>query len=312
MIGPGEDQASSLRRLLGGSTLRSAVFLGGDAGVGQTALVAATATAMARLGHAVVVVDAQPHLRSGAGWFDLFPRGDLADVLYGERRLDDVLLHAAGGVSWLPAARLGPAAGRSAADVPVARALSELAARFDCVLLDVPADRADRWWPAAAGAGSVLLGSSTAQRSITAAYAALKLLALQVGQQRYLWWMARTAEPDAAEAAWQKVAQTARRFLQVRIDYGGAVPVDPMVPRAQRLRRPLAEAFPGSRAAAAGAALAGLLDRPVALGTDPSAAWRALLVGEPAFGADPAQNKRPQAPDPSPSSVSARTELVSR
>ena len=117
---------------------------------------------------------------------------------------------------------------------------------------------------------------------------------------------------DAAEAAWQKVALTARRFLQVRIDYGGAVPADPMVPRAQRLRRPLAEAFPGSRAAAAGAALAGLLDRPVALGTDPSAAWRALLVGEPAFGADPAQNMRAQAADSSPSSVSARTELVSR
>ncbi|MFN7425857.1 MAG: hypothetical protein ACK5T2_05365 [bacterium] len=299
MIGPGDDQASSLRRLLGGSTLRSALFIGGDAGIGQTALVAATAGAMARRGHAVLVVDAQPQLRSGAGWFGLFPRGDLAEALSGQRRLDEVLLHAAGGVTWVPAARLGPArlpaAVDPAAGAAVARTLSDLAVRFDCVLLDVPADRVERWWPAAAQAGTVLLGSTTVQRSVTAAYAALKMLALEVGQQRYLWWMARANDAGTAEAAWQKVAQTARRFLQVQVDYAGAVPVDPTVPRAERLHRPLAEAFPGSCAAAASAMLAERIDIPVPLPGAPEQAWQALLVGETARAVDPAQNARAEA-----------------
>ncbi|MCX7198101.1 MAG: hypothetical protein NTW37_09005 [Proteobacteria bacterium] len=298
MIGPCEDQASSLRRLLGGSTLRSALFIGGDAGIGQTALVAATAEVMARRGHAVLVVDAQPQLRSGAGWFGLSPRGDLAEALSGQRRLDEVLLHAAGGVTWVPAARLGPASASAAADPTVAvvaaaaaRALSDLAVRFDCVLVDVPADRVRRWWPAAAQAGSVLLGSTTAQRSVTAAYAALKMLALEVGQQRYLWWMARAADAGAAEAAWHKVAQTARRFLQVQVEYAGAMPVDPMVARAERLRRPLAEAFPGSLAAAASAMLAERLDVPMPLLGTPEQAWQALLLGESARAGEPAQNE---------------------
>lgn len=294
MIGPCEDQASSLRRLLGGSTLRSALFIGGDAGIGQTALVAATAEVMARRGHAVLVVDAQPQLRSGAGWFGLSPRGDLAEALSGQRRLDEVLLHAAGGVTWVPAARLGPATAFAAADpglaAAAARALSDLAVRFDCVLVDVPADRVRRWWPAAAQAGSVLLGSTTAQRSVTAAYAALKMLALEVGQQRYLWWMARAADAGAAEAAWHKVAQTARRFLQVQVDYAGAMPVDPMVARAERLRRPLAEAFPGSLTAAASAMLAERIDVPLPLPGTPEQAWQALLLGESAYAGEPAQN----------------------
>jgi len=299
MIGPCEDQASSLRRLLGGSTLRSALFIGGDAGIGQTALVAATAEVMARRGHAVLVVDAQPQLRSGAGWFGLSPRGDLAEALSGQRRLDEVLLHASGGVTWVPAARLGPATASAAADPAVAavaaaaaRALSDLAVRFDCVLVDVPADRVRRWWPAAAQAGSVLLGSTTAQRSVTAAYAALKMLALEVGQQRYLWWMARAADAGEAEAAWHKVAQTARRFLQVQVEYAGAMPVDPMVARAERLRRPLAEAFPGSLAAAASAMLAERLDVPMPLPGTPEQAWQALLLGESARAGEPAQNEK--------------------
>ena len=294
MIAPVEDQASSLRRLLGGSALRSALFIGGDAGIGQTALVAATADAMARRGHSVLVVDAQPQMRSGAGWFGLFPRGDLAEALSGQRRLDEVLLHASGGVTWVPAARLGPA-GPLPAPAPGAapaagRALSELASRFDCVLIDVPSDRVDRWWPAAAQAGSVLLGSTDAQRSVTAAYSALKMLAIEVGQQRYLWWMARAADANAAQSAWRKVAQTARRFLQVQVEYAGAVPADPMVPRAERLHRPLADVFPGSRAAAAGAALAGQLDVPMLLPGSPADAWRALLLGEAALDGVPAQN----------------------
>jgi len=300
-----EDQASSLRRLLGGSMLRSALFIGGDSGIGQTALVAGTAEAMARRGHAVLVVDGQPHLRSGAGWFGLSPRGDLAEALSGQRRLDEVLLHAAGGVTWAPAARLGPAGlaggGVDGAAEVADRVLGELSARFDCVLVDVPADRADRWWPAAAHAGAVLLGSTGAARSVTATYSALKMLALEVGQRRYLWWMGRAADPAAAEAAWGKVAQTARRFLQVRLDYAGAVPLDAGVPRAQRLRRPLSAVFPASPAAAACALLAEQLDLPVSAQSPPEApeaVWRGLLLGEAPLGPDPAQNRGGSVGDP--------------
>ncbi len=296
--GPVEDQAASLRRMLGGTTLRSALFIGGDAGIGQTALVAATAEALAQRGHAVLVVDGQPHLRSGAGWFGLRPRGDLGEALSGQRRLDEVLLYAAGGVTWVPAARLGHASAPGHGLAPVAgapeaasRVVSELAARFDCVLLDVPADRADRWWPSAACASAVLLGSTEAARSVTAAYSALKMLALEVGQQRYLWWIGRTADPAAAEAVWTKVAQTAQRFLQVRVGYAGAVPFDPVVPRAQRLRRSLASVFPASPAAAACALLAQQLDAPVPPQDAPEQAWRGLLLGEVPLEPVPAQNR---------------------
>lgn len=325
---PIEDQASSLRRLLGGTMLNSALFVGGDAGIGQTALVAGVAHAFARRGNAVLVIDAQPQLRSGARWFALAPRGDLADVLAGQRRLDEVLLHAAGGVTWVPAAKLrhtdgGPAAGAGAFDPKSAdRILVEFGRRFDTVLVDVPADRVGCWWPAAAFAGTVLLGSGEQQRSITAAYSVLKSLTSQVGQRRYLWWMARAADAAAAEASYLKVAQTARRFLHLPIEFAGVVPLDQAVPRSERLRRPLADAFPGSRAAAACAMLADRLDALPRAAEPAEVAWQGLLGLDREAASPPRQTDRGHGQalgramkttsNPTALSASGRTALVSR
>ena len=316
-----EDQAASLRRLLGGATLHSLLFIGGDSGTGQSALVANVAHAMAQGGQSVLVIDAQPQLRSGARWFGLSPRGDLAEAMAGKRRLDDLLLHAPGGVTWLPAARLSDAPGTGAQrpSGAQARVLAELAARFDTVLIDVPTDRVRHWTPAAAHAGAVLLGSSEAQRSITSTYSALKSLSWQNGQQRYLWWIARATASAPAEAAYRKVAQTAQRFLHMQLGFAGPVPADPMVGRAERMRRPVVEAFPASRYAAACAMLA------VRLSTLPRRSEAATLLWDGLLGFDPdpdasrtptdsrhSHSRSPDAAQPRPIGAPDRTELVSR
>ncbi|MBC7781538.1 MAG: hypothetical protein H7125_15705 [Proteobacteria bacterium] len=342
-----EDQAASLRRLFGGSTLNSVLLAGGDAGIGQTALVANVAHALAIRGHAVLVIDAQPQLRSGARWFSLTPRGDLGDALAGTRRLDEVMLQAPSGLSWLPAAQLrharghthegmggrgaiGPgspartdARGGAGPGASAERVVAELGTRFDTVLIDVPADRLAYWWPVAAHAGTVVLGSTEQQRSITAAYAALKSLAWQVGQQRYLWWIARAAGQASAEATYNKVAQTARRFLSLSLGFAGYIPADPMVGRAERLRRPLAQAFPSSPSAGACTRLA---ERLGTLPQDAQAAdllWQALVgieaqtLGNAALAAaaPPLPTLRgttDRAPDRMPIGARGRTALVSR
>jgi flagellar biosynthesis protein FlhG len=59
-----------------------------------------------------------------------------------------------------------------------------------------------------------------------------------------------------AEAAFAKLDGVARRFLPVRLDYAGWVPLDDAVPRAVRAQRPLVLDAPGSPAARALGALA--------------------------------------------------------
>jgi flagellar biosynthesis protein FlhG len=187
------------------------------------------------------------------------------------------------------------------------------------VLVDVPADRTQHWWSAAARAGAVLIGAGDTQRSVTAAYGTLKAVARRMGRQRYLWWAGRAVSEAAAAASYEKVAQTARRFLQVQLDYAGAVPADPVVARAERQRRPLVEAFPASAAHAACCALAAQLDALPRAGDPALILWQSLLGFEP--GVDTAVHAPgpERAPEPlaaatgtAPPRAPARTALVSR
>lgn len=275
------DQAHGLRRLFGGAGLRSLVYLSAAPGLGQTALAANVAHLLARHGASVLLLDAGASPRAAARWFAAVARADLADVLEGRRVLDEALLALPGGASLLPCGRWQP--GMAA----IASLLPDLAARFDTVLVDVPADRVPDWWPVAAHASAVAIGSGEDARTLTAGYSLLKRLAGHLGRQQYLWWIGRAASGATAAVAAGRIVRAARRFLDLPVELATSVREDATLDLALRQRRPLADAFPASPAAADFAALA---TRVLALpgSVQPAgAAWSALFDDEgavlPAF-----------------------------
>lgn len=268
------DQAQGLRRLFGGAGLRSLILLSASPGLGQTALAANVAHLIARSGASVLLLDAADSPRAAARWFASVARGDLADVLAGRRVLDEVLLAVPGGASLLPCGRWLPGT------PGIGRVLPDLAARFDTVLVDVPPGRVQDWWPVAAHAGAVAIGSGEDARSLTDGYSLLKRLSGRLGRQQYLWWIGRAASGATAAAASGRIVRAARRFLDLPVEVAMSVREDPALELALRQRRPLADAFPGSPAAADFAALA---TRVLALSgpAQPAgAAWSALLGDE--------------------------------
>ena len=274
MSEPSADQAQGLRRLFGGAGLRSLMLLGAAPGLGQTALAANLAHLLARDGGSVLLLDAQRSPRAAARWFAAGARGDLADVLAGRCVLDEVLLPAPGGASLLPCGRWQP--GVSA----IGPLLPDLAARFDTVLVDVPAERVHEWWPLAAHASAVAIGSGEAAPSLTAGYTLLKRLSARLGRQQYLWWIGRAASSATAATAGGRIVRAARRFLDLPVELAATVREDPAVELALRQRRALVDAFPGSPAAADFSVFAHRALRLPGSVQPAGAAWAALLDDE--------------------------------
>ncbi|MFN7751248.1 MAG: MinD/ParA family protein [Pseudomonadota bacterium] len=277
------DQAQGLRRLFGGAGLRSLVFLSASSALGQTALAANVAHLLARHGGSVLLLDASGSSRAAARWFASVSRGDLADVLEGRRVLDEVLLALPGGASLLPCGRWVPGFR------PIGWLLPDLAARFDIVLVDVPPDRVHDWWPVAAHASAVAVGSGEDARSLTAGYSLLKRLSGRLGRQQYLGWIGRAASSATAAVAAGRIVRAARRFLDLPVEMAMAVREDPALDLALRQRRPLADAFPACPAAVDFAAFAGRVLSLPGSALPAGAAWAALFDDDGAGHPDPAR-----------------------
>jgi len=86
------DQAEGLRRLRNPKPVKVITVTGGKGGVGKTNISANLAIAMCMLGRRVMLLDADLGLANVDVLLGLQPAHSLADVVKGERRLQDVIV----------------------------------------------------------------------------------------------------------------------------------------------------------------------------------------------------------------------------
>lgn len=213
-----EDQASGLRRLFMRRRERPLGVGGADA----TPVVFDLARALADLGSRVLVIDRTRG--EVAARLNARVRFELVHVIDGHRSLADVLIDGPSGISVLPAAR----------------GLDELALAFDwsdggwqqCLStwLDEVQRDFDVWLinglPPSGSEADILLAVSPTAQGITCAYAQIKALAHCQGHRSFGIVVHQAACDATAQAAFARVANTARRFLRAHVDYRGRIPAE--------------------------------------------------------------------------------------
>jgi flagellar biosynthesis protein FlhG len=230
----------------------------GKGGVGKTSLTVNLAFALAQKGLRVLVVDGDLGLANVDVLLGLQVQATIHDILdrdadpmevvtYLEPRLG--ILPASSGVPDL--AKLGPSDHQQ-----LGRILLPITRNFDFVLMDT-----------AAGIGSSVLWFNTFvdynilvltpdPTAMTDAYALIKVLSRDYHRQTFHLLLNQVKNDTEARQVYDHLARVASHFLNLNLEYLGAVPQDVSVSKGVRHQKPFIRIAPQSKAAIAIASLA--------------------------------------------------------
>tara|TARA_R110000764_G_scaffold215935_1_gene302720 strand:+ start:16005 stop:16832 length:828 start_codon:yes stop_codon:yes gene_type:complete len=235
---------------------------GGKGGIGKTNVSVNLSLALAELGRRVVLLDADLGLANVDVLLGLKPKATLANVLEGKCDLRDVMIPGPGGIRVVPAAsgaanmvNLSPQQ-----HAGLIQSFSEVGDNIDVLIVDTAAGIGDSVVSFVRAAQEALVVVCDEPTSITDAYALIKLLNRDHGMTRFRILANMVNTPQEGRMVFAKLSKVTDRFLDVALQYVGAVPFDEAVRKSVQKQRAVYEAFPRSKAAMAIRAIAQKVD----------------------------------------------------
>lgn len=230
-----------------GRPVKVIAVTGGKGGVGKTTVTANLAVALAERGRRVLVLDADLGLANIDVLLGLQPRHNLSHVLTGERTLEEVIVEGPKGIRIVPAssgvrqmANLG-----NLEHAGLIRAFSELSHEIDVLLVDTAAGIHDSVLTFARAAQHVLVVVCDEPASLTDAYALIKVLSRDQNVRRFRVLANQTRTLGEGRELYQKLVRVCDRFLDVTLEYAGAIPHDEFVRRAIQRQASVVDVYPG-------------------------------------------------------------------
>lgn len=248
-----QDQAEGLRRLLADDFVRIVTMTSGKRGVGKTSALVNLAVALAKRGKQVMILDEHQGAQSVVGMLGLTPYYNLTHVLRREHSLEQVMLTGPEGIGVVPAGKSVQAlADIAATDLEwLVRSFAQLAHPVDVVLVDAVAGVASNVLPLSLAAQELVVVLDPKPSSMTDAYTLIKVLSQGFALRNFHIVVNRVTSPEEGRAVFNNMAEVAKRFLKVPLDFMGFVPQDAKVHRASQLGRTVVDAFPTTIAARA-------------------------------------------------------------
>ncbi len=226
---------------------------GGKGGVGKTNLSVNIGVCLAQQGKKTLMFDADLGLANIDVILGLKIKHSLADVLSGDCELIDAIASGPAGLQIIPAssgmkhmAELG-----KMEHAGIIRAFSQLNGQFDYLIIDTAAGITDNVISFSQASQDILIVVCDEPTSITDAYALMKILHNEHNIDRFhiISNMVRSAKEG--RDVFSKLTNVTGRFLDVTLEYLGAIPYDDNVRKAIKKQKSLLELFPRSEASTA-------------------------------------------------------------
>ncbi|ODN43989.1 cobyrinic acid a,c-diamide synthase [Piscirickettsia litoralis] len=226
---------------------------GGKGGVGKTNISVNLSIALARQGQSVMLLDADLGLANVDVLLGIHPEYNIADVLKGNCALDDIIVEGPAGVKIIPSAsglqKMSELSTREHATL--IQAFNHLTVSLDTLIVDTAAGISDAVVSFSRASHEVVVVVCDEPTSITDAYALIKLLSTEYDMRRFRILANMVKNSQQGEQLFEKMIAVTDRFLDVMLQYVGALPFDPYIRRAVQKQKAVVEVYPRSEAAVA-------------------------------------------------------------
>lgn len=225
----------------------------GKGGVGKTNVSVNLSMALADSGKRTLLLDADLGLANVDVMLGLSPRFTLWDVIEGRCRIQDTVLEGPRGLSIVPAAsgKRQMAELQTAEHIGLIQAFSELEQQLDVMVVDTAAGISDSVLTFCEAAQEVVVVVCNEPASITDAYALIKVLSRERGVRRVQVLSNMTRSIAEGREPFDKLVRVSERFLDVTLNFLGAIPQDDWLRRAVQRQQAVVEAFPAAPSAIA-------------------------------------------------------------
>lgn len=234
-------------------TARVLSMTSGKGGVGKTVCVANLAVTLARQNYRVLVIDADLGLANIDLYFGLSPRFNLNQFFAGEKELSEILVKGSEGIMVLPAGSGVQQYTRldSNQKLSLMEGLDLLHDQFDLVLIDTEAGISENVTYFNVAAQDILVVTTPEPTAISDAYALMKLLSTRYDEKRFKLIVNSVTSEDEALDVYRKLTLVSSRFIDISIDFLGAIPLDKRFTDSVRRQRTLVELYPKAKSSLA-------------------------------------------------------------
>jgi flagellar biosynthesis protein FlhG len=244
------DQAAGLRRIMSTPKPRVVSILSTSPNHDHARLMANLATPIADQGNDVLILLASDECN--ANIYEVENQPTLLDVINEKTLLQSVIKNTGNGFS---VAKLMPSHQvESPLDLILGQQLNtifcKLAQQYEIVLVDAAINSEHLLPLQALNDGEIIIKLNRHSESIKDSYALIKKIYNQLGSRAF-GIIVDNASEEQASTIFSNISDAARRFMQIELEYFGAIPPDVHLSRAAKLGRSVMEAFPLANASSA-------------------------------------------------------------
>ncbi|KTD16499.1 MinD/ParA family protein [Legionella jordanis] len=256
------DQASGLRNLSRSKPIKVIAIAAGKGGVGKSNISVNLAIALAQRNKKVMLMDADLGLANVDILLGMHSKYNLSHVIKGRCQLHDILLQGPEGIQVIPASSGSDYMTQLSASehAGIIDAFNELTDEFDYMIIDTAAGISDTVLSFARSSQELVVIVRDEPTSLTDAYAFIKVMTKRYEWSHFHVLANMVPNPKEGRELFNKLYRVAEHFLDVRLDYMGAIPFDNCVHEAIKKQKPVVLSYPGSSAAKAFLQLAEIVE----------------------------------------------------
>ena len=258
------DQAAGIRKMSQNKAkpVRVIAITSGKGGVGKTNVSVNLGVSLAQRGRKVALLDADMGLANVDILLGLSPQFNISHVLQGEKTLSDIMLTTSDGLKVIPASsgiqQMSELSSMEQAGI--IRAFSELDQSLDILIVDTAAGISSSVINFARASQEIIVVICDEPTSLTDAYAYIKLLNRDFDISEFHIIANMVQSTQQGQQLFTKLTKVTDRYLDISLDYVGAIPFDDALRKAVQKQKPVVEVFPQGMATQAIKRLAHKID----------------------------------------------------